>query len=150
MTATPAIYTVNKRFVKNGMPATACVCSPELQCTNEPPLPTECDDAEWRFVRTFVPLVHGTSCVRMFDESADNFVALEEIKSLAERPPESTHVVKLLPLRVHMQPMQTDNNNAVLFNPMPTEMRAPLFFFAELRNKGTAEEQLALLHTPST
>ena len=149
MTAVPTIYRVDRRILKNGIIANACVTSHELRCINEPALPANCDGPEWQFVRTYLPLAHGTAQILIFDDGSDKFVALEAIDALAERPPMSTHVVKLLPLRIRMQPMQCAGDNIVFLNPLLMEMSAPLFFFAELRCKDTPNEHLFLFSRES-
>ena len=143
MTARPAVYSVDKRFKKNGIEATTCVDSVELRCTNVPPLPAECAGPEWHAVLNFVPLAHGTARICVFHQSLDAWVALEDIKALAHRPSESTHVVTLGLFRMRMQPVQT--GDTVVFIPtMVMEMRETQFFFAELRDKGTPQAHLAL------
>lgn len=148
MSALPAFYLVGKVLRKNGLDAYDCVKSTALKCVNEPPLPVDCTDKEWQFIRTYVPLVHGDKQIKIHHEVQDRFVALETIDQLAERPASATHVVIMLPMRIRMVPIKYGDKE--FLNPVPLAIKSPLFFYAQRRDADTADDRLELFVDPKT
>jgi hypothetical protein len=146
MTAFAALYFKDCERMKNGIAAHLCVVSPEYRCSNEPALPLDCAVAEdgymWCFVRTYVPLVHDTARLGIFDDSLDVYVFLEDVPALSTRLMGATHVVKFVPLRMKQVPFQMDDGVALIW--IAWEIKAPLFFYAALREKDTPAEHLEL------
>lgn len=138
--------------MRNGAYAHQCGVSPEYRCSNEPPLPADCEvsseDYVWCFIRTYVPLVHDTASavarIGVFDDASDTWKFIDEIPSLAARPAGVTHVVKFLPIRMKQVPFKTDDTVILIW--MTWAIKAPLFFYATLRKQGTLDERLEL-HT---